>query len=38
MVTPAKEPVPNEDRIVELYQRLGEGWRSRSFGWGVRRP
>jgi len=25
MVTPAKEPVPNDDRIVELYQRLGEG-------------
>ena len=24
MVTPAKEPVPNEDRIVELYQRIAE--------------
>lgn len=24
MVTPAKEPVPNEDRIVELYQAIGE--------------
>jgi len=25
MVTPAKEPVPNDDRIVELYQRVAEG-------------
>ena len=25
MVTPAKEPVPNDDRIVELYQRIAEG-------------
>jgi 4-hydroxy-tetrahydrodipicolinate synthase len=24
MVTPAKEPIPNEDRIVELYQQIGE--------------
>jgi 4-hydroxy-tetrahydrodipicolinate synthase len=24
MVTPAKEPVPNDDRIVELYQRLAQ--------------
>jgi 4-hydroxy-tetrahydrodipicolinate synthase len=24
MVTPGKEPVPNEDRIVELYQQIGE--------------
>ena len=24
MVTPAKEPVPNEDRIVELYQRIAD--------------
>jgi 4-hydroxy-tetrahydrodipicolinate synthase len=24
MVTPAKEPVPNEDRIVELYQQIGQ--------------
>jgi 4-hydroxy-tetrahydrodipicolinate synthase len=24
MVAPAKEPVPNEDRIVELYQRIAE--------------
>lgn len=24
MVTPAKEPVPNDDRIVEAYQRLAE--------------
>jgi 4-hydroxy-tetrahydrodipicolinate synthase len=23
-VTPAKEPVPNDDRIVELYQQIGE--------------
>ena len=26
MVTPAKEPVPNDDRIVELYQRVAEGF------------
>jgi 4-hydroxy-tetrahydrodipicolinate synthase len=25
MVTPAKEPVPNDDRIVELYQRIADG-------------
>jgi 4-hydroxy-tetrahydrodipicolinate synthase len=25
MVTPAKEPVPNDDRIVELYDRIAEG-------------
>lgn len=25
MVTPAKEPVPNEERIVELYRRIAEG-------------
>ena len=25
MLTPAKEPVPNDDRIVELYQRVAEG-------------
>lgn len=24
MVTPSKEPVPNDDRIVEMFQRLGE--------------
>ncbi len=24
MVTPAKEPVPNEDRIVELYQQIAQ--------------
>ncbi len=24
MVTPSKEPVPNEDRVVEAYQRLAE--------------
>jgi 4-hydroxy-tetrahydrodipicolinate synthase len=24
MVTPAKEPVPNEDRIIELYQQIGQ--------------
>ncbi len=25
MVTPAKEPVPNEERIIELYRRIAEG-------------
>ena len=25
MVTPAKEAVPNDDRIVELYRRIGDG-------------
>ena len=25
MVTPAKEPVPNDDRIVELYQKVADG-------------
>ena len=25
MLTPTKEPVPNDDRIVELYQRVAEG-------------
>jgi 4-hydroxy-tetrahydrodipicolinate synthase len=25
MVTPAKEPVPNEERIIELYRRIGDG-------------
>jgi 4-hydroxy-tetrahydrodipicolinate synthase len=25
MVMPAKEPVPNDDRIVELYQRIADG-------------
>jgi 4-hydroxy-tetrahydrodipicolinate synthase len=24
MVTPAKEPVPNDDRIVDLYKRIGD--------------
>ena len=27
MVTPAKEPVPNEERIVEYYRRIGEATR-----------
>ena len=30
MVTPAKEPVPNEDRIVDLYRRVAESSRFRS--------
>lgn len=25
MVTPAKEPVPSDDRILELYRRIGDG-------------
>ena len=25
MVTPAKEPVPNDDRIVEMYERIADG-------------
>ena len=25
MITPAREPVPNDDRIVELYQRVADG-------------
>src|SRR5688572_14397369 len=25
MVTPAKEPVPNEDRIIEMYQQIAHG-------------
>ncbi len=25
MVTPAREPVPNDDRIVELYQQIADG-------------
>lgn len=25
MVTPAKEPVPNDERIIELYRRIGDG-------------
>jgi 4-hydroxy-tetrahydrodipicolinate synthase len=24
MITPAREPVPNDDRIVEMYQRIGD--------------
>ncbi|MBL0123082.1 MAG: dihydrodipicolinate synthase family protein [Betaproteobacteria bacterium] len=27
MVTPAREPVPNDERIVEYYRRIGEGMR-----------
>ena len=27
MVTPGKEPVPNDERIVEYFQRIGEGTR-----------
>jgi 4-hydroxy-tetrahydrodipicolinate synthase len=25
MITPAREPVPHDDRIVEMYQRIGDG-------------
>jgi 4-hydroxy-tetrahydrodipicolinate synthase len=25
MITPAKEPVPNDDRIVDMYQRIADG-------------
>ena len=25
MITPAREPVPNDDRIVEMYQRIADG-------------